>query len=154
MPWDHINKVINRSLPLRQPSKAASSHSSICTNSRQRSPGLRKPHLLPSCFYLSIHCISRQDCRSEKPEISLYLRDCQILSKERSSGGAQQPLRSGVGPCGEENILSAWLGTQGCFSPVVQTNACEGGSWGTDCFSTYFKQTGIPASQPQDTWRT
>lgn len=29
MPWDHINKVINRSLPLQQPSKAPSSHSSI-----------------------------------------------------------------------------------------------------------------------------
>lgn len=73
MPWDHINKAINRSLPLQQPSKAASSHSSICTNSRQRNPGLRKPHLLSCCFYLSLHCISCQACRSERQEISSYL---------------------------------------------------------------------------------
>lgn len=91
MPWDHINKAINRSLPLQQPSKAASSHSSICTNTRQRSPGLRKPHLLSCCFYLSLHCISCQDCRSEKPEISLYLCACHGVSKECASGGTQSP---------------------------------------------------------------
>lgn len=72
-------------MPLQQPSKAASSHSSVCTNSRQRSPGFRKPHLLPSCFYLSLHCISCPDCRSEKPEISLYLCDCQSLTKKCTS---------------------------------------------------------------------
>lgn len=66
MPWDHINNVINRSLPLKQPSKTASSHSSICINSRHRSPGLRKPHLLPSCFYLSLRCISCRDCKVRK----------------------------------------------------------------------------------------
>lgn len=101
MPWDHINKVINRSLPLQQPSKAASSHSSMHTNSRQRNGGLRKPHLLSCCFYLSLHCISCQGCRSERPEISLYLCACHGVTKDRASDGAQ--LHSGARLCAEES---------------------------------------------------
>lgn len=157
MPWDHINKAINRSLPLQQPSKAASSHSSICTNSRQRNPGLRKPHLLSCCFYLSLHCISCQACRSERQEISLYLfvpwcDQGMCLGWNPALG--QGCVGKGVLQKWRAEWGGAWLGTRGCSPPALQTDTSEGGSWGSDCFSNRFGKASIPASQPQDTWRT
>lgn len=153
MPWDHINNVINRSLPLKQPSKTASSHSSICINSRHRSPGLRKPHLLPSCFYLSLRCISCRDCKVRKAGklfVPLRLPNSDQEIKPRASPRAPAP-QCGI-RWGGEYAQCACLGRHGFFSPVVEMDTGEGGSW--DCFSNYFKQTSIPASQPQNTLRT
>lgn len=159
MPWDHINKVINRSLPLQQPSKAASSHSSICTNSRQRSPGLRKPHLLSCCFYLSPHCISCQDCRSEKAEISLYLfmpwRDQRMCLRWNPTAPAlwcktvwgRECCRSEV----ESKEKYGWAlvavhHQQSRLTPV------RVGAGAQTSFPITSEKASIPASQ--DTWRT
>lgn len=54
--------------------------------------------------------------------------------------------------CGEESASVAghsWL-----LTTSTSTNTSERGSWGTGCFSNHFRKASIPASQPQDTWRT
>lgn len=43
----------------------------------------------------------------------------------------------------------SWL-----LTTSTSTNTSERGSWGTGCFSNHFRKASIPASQPQDTWRT
>lgn len=67
---------------------------------------MRKPHLLPSGFYLSLHCISRQDRRSEKPEASLCLCACQTLTKKHTSDGAASPRAAAGGRGGKHRQFS------------------------------------------------